>query len=677
MESKIERLIALAIRPLEGNAEFRLSAETELRKAIEAHAADRPKVITEAADSLARADLHPHRGRWPIALYLLTLVVSLPLISDTATQFYRSPWIKSLVSPSSTRVPASLQTPKLSPAQNLLLNGDAHATNAADRWKPLWESDPNNPVYLAVYAGGYFRVHDKLSPEILATAARIDPDNGWFLAMAAAANADAAVKREKRNPKDVKDGKAAVMNIRDEKLLQETLATLHQAALKPRFSSYQTELLRRQIPLLPPRRDWMSQIPLVTHVASMLSPGIPLRKLGNVLAAGADHCAATGDVDGFRQIIADWSDLVRHSTEGGGTIIDLLVAKVTMTSPAANFRDAAKTLGLKADERYFSDLNDRSIREKKARDERYKTEGAENEKLREKGSILGGLAGPFSSSQVMNPPPYTDEEMRPARYADHALVGRALSGVGWTLLVILLPALVFGFRKGSIAALVSRRLLDLLRPWDWVRLIVGGVFFPALWYLAITRLTPLTARDWSVTWSMFVPICGQFGSFFLSLLILPTVIARSVLSKRAAAFGFTPRFPRLGWLAAAAALAGVAAFGAVQFYAGSRLLIILPAMFPLCSVVAWILSGFASGRPLHGLCRATVRRIVLPAWAAGILALALLIPFHYAEEQYWIQRDRVGEISTDAPSMSRYEYQVTQVLRSEVLEMLGNPPALR
>ena len=111
--------------------------------------------------------------------------------------------------------------------------------------------------------------------------------------------------------------------------------------------------------------------------------------------------------------------------------------------------------------------------------------------------------------------------------------------------------------------------------------------------------------------------------------------------------------------------------------ADSKLLLLLLAMFPVCSVVALILSGFAFGRPSQTLRRATVSRIVFPAWVAGMLALALLVPFHYAEEQYWIQRDRMGEISTDAPSTSRYEYQVTQILRSEILEMLGNPPIVR
>lgn len=676
MNPEAERLIDLSIRPLADNAELHLVAEAELRKAIEVHAADRPEALTEAADSLVRADKYPKRGRWKMALYLLTLLISLPLITHTAKQIYRSSGIGNLISPfsASGSRPVTKKIPHLDPAQNLLLYGAEGATNEPDRWKPLWESEPENPAYLAEYAAAYFKAHKELSPEILAAAERIDPDNGWFLALAAAGNAEGAVVREKRSAKDTKDGKAAVMTIHDEKRLQETLAAIHQVVAKPRFTSYQVDLLRQRIPLFPPRRDFLSQVPLIAHVGGMTAPGIPLRKLPDVLAAGAEQCAAKGDVDGFRRIISDWRSLVTRSIKGGDTMIDLLIAKATMTGPAANFRDAARTLGLEEEARYFADLDERSRAEKEARDQRRRTETAAEKIFREKSSILGGLSGPFLGSQVQSPPVQTDEDMRPARYADHALFGRMLSGVGWTLLMVMLPVTIALYRKSPLASRLSRRMIDLLRPWDWVRLFSGGVVFPVIWYLSITRLTPLSAREWSVTYLAFIPVGGQFGSFFLSLLILPSVIASGLLAKRGAVFGLAPRFPWLGWLAAVTALLGVPAFGAIPLYGN---LVAAPVIFPVCSAVAWILFGFAFGRQSHELRRATLGKIVFPAWVAGMLALALLVPFHYAEEQRWIQQDRLGEISIDAPALSRHEYQVTQVLRSELMELMTQADVIR
>lgn len=668
---EVERLIGLATRPLVDNSELRLVAEVELRKAIEAHEADRPGAAAEAADSLARADLHPHRGRWRIALYLLTLLVSLPLISQTVSQVMQSAGIGKIFTSLFSYVAVHGKISNLDARQSLLLYGDDRAGTYSGRWKPLWESDPENPAFLAEYAGNYFSEHKKLSPEILAAAEKVDPDNGWFLAFAAATDADAVVRREKRSADDTKAGRAPVITIIDEKQLEEALRLIHQLAAKPRLTSYQMDLLRQRIVLIPPRQDFVSQIPLLSYVAALRSFNIPFRKLPDLLAAGAQQCAAEGDVEGFQRIIGDWRALVTASATDGGTLLDLLVAKMTMISPAANFRDAALTLGLDEEARYFADVVEWSRKEKEILDQRRRAENSENETLKNKSSILGGLTSPMLANQVLSPPALSDEDRRPARYADHALFGRVLSGMGWTLLGLgVIAAASVRFNKSKLTGGLFRQMTDLLRPSDWMTLVLGGVFFPVIWYLLITRLTPLTAREWAVTFMNFIPLVGQFGSLLLSLLILPTVIASGILAKRGAILGLKPRFPWLGWLAAAAALAGVPVFGAVLLYAGAGNLVLALAFLPLFAMLAWIMSGFAFGQSLHELRRAALGRIVLPVWVSGMLALALLIPFHYAEERRWIQRDRMGEISVDAPAMSRYEYEVTQILREELLQKI-------
>lgn len=676
MNPEAERLIDLATRPLADNAELRLTAETELRKSVERHAAERPEAVKEAVESLERADGRPNRGRWRIALYLVTLLVSLPLVFHTARQLARAVGIARLVS-SIAPTGSAAAPPKvgnLSPAQQLLLYGDEKAGNSADRWKPLWDREPGDPVYLAVYAGAYFRQHGNLSPEILAAAERIDPDNGWFLAMQASAYAERAVVREKRSTKETKEGKAAVMTVRDEKLLEDALVTLHQAAEKPRVSSYQAEFLRRQILLLPPRKDWVSQIPLLIHAASMDEPGIPLRKLPDVLAAGAGQSAVRGDADGFRRIVGDWHAFVKSSATGGETMIELLIAKATISSVAPNFRDAARTLGLEEDARYFEDLDGRIRKDREERDLRRGADDRRSDLMKQKSSIFGGLTAPLLARQVRNPPPYAEDGMRPARYADHALVGRALCGIGWTFLLIWLLVFDAACRKQILSARLSRRMIDLLQPWDWIRIVAGGVIFPVCWYLAITRLSPFGAREWAVTFLMFMPIGGQFLSFWLSLVILPWTIASSILSKRAAVFGIVPKVRWLGWFAAAAALAGVPAFGAVRFYAMPPILAYVPVVLVGSSLVACFLAFVAGGKEGRVLRRATLARILFPAGMTGILTLGLLVPFHYAEEQRWIQQDRWGEITVESPSMSRHEFEVAQVLRKETLEILGAAP---
>lgn len=674
MSSDAERLIELVTRPLADNEELRMSAGEELRKAVEMRGPEGAQEVKDAVETLERADRCPRRGWWKKALYVVTLVVSLPLIFHTAGQVARSTGIAKMAS--STR-PASATVAKnedLSPSQQLLLYGDETAVNSAERWRPLWEQHPGDPVYLAVYAGAYFDVHDEFSPEILEAAEKVDPDNGWFLMMSAAVNAEKAVARGKRSTKETKEGKAAVMTIRDEELLEESLAIIHQAAEKPRISSYHTEFLRRQIPLLPPRKDWESQVPLLVHAGSMPEPGMPLSKLANVFAAGAGQSAARGDVDGFRRIVRDWHAFVKSSAAGGETLIELLIAKATISSVAPNFRDAARILGLEDDARYFEELDLRMRNEREERDKKRSGDYRSSDRMKQKSSIFAGLSAPLAGRQVKNPPPFNEEDLRPARLADHALVGRALCGIGWTFLCLWLLVFVSAYSKGIAVTRLSRRITDLLRPSDWILVVGGGVFLPTLWYLAITRFSPFSAREWSVTFLMFMPVGGQFLSFWLSMLILPWAIASGILSRRAAVFGMVPKFPWLAWFAVGAIMSAVPAFGAVGFLAVSPILVYLPVILVGCSLVACLLAVLAGGGEGRVLRRATLARILFPVGFAGILILGLLIPFHYAEEKRWIQQDRWGEVTAEFPAMSRHEFEVAKILRKETMELLGELP---
>jgi len=223
-------------------------------------------------------------------------------------------------------------------------------------------------------------------------------------------------------------------------------------------------------------------------------------------------------------------------------------------------------------------------------------------------------------------------------------------------------------------------MMDLLRPSDWAWMLLGGIIFPVAWYFAITRLTPLSARDWSLRMTVFIQPGGQFGSMVIAMIILPVLIASHRLSKRGAVFGLKGRFQAFGWVAGIAALLGVPVIGGIMLPDGIGRLCQWVAFGLTGMVAVWLLLGiglcvFRRGK--QALRQASLARILWPVWVCGMLALVMMIPFYYAEERTWIQRDRLSEISTEAPSQSRYEYQVTQILRRETLELLGKLPEAR
>ncbi len=684
MPPEAERLIDLATRPLANNAELQLTAASELRREIEANAAT-PEDLAEAADSLARADQHPRRRYWRAALYLTTLVVSVPMLVHSMRQALGFSYVQELISPQFGSSGPLGETMKwnFSPQQKLLLLGDDNSTNRSDRWKPLWDSEPENPAYLAQYAAAFFSDHKQFSPEILDAAARIDPDNGWFMALAAGGAAEGAVAKQPQTDKEKKDLDTPEWKINDPEKLKESLSLVHQAAEKPRFNSYEADLLKQRIPLLPKRTDCVSQVPPIAYVGSQTSSIIHLRKTLDTMCAGAQECAAKQDVAGFRQIVGDWESLSRKITENGVTLIDLLVAKIYIYGPAENFRDAAQALGLDREAERFSKLHEWKKADREAR--RQSKWGSPSESLiATRGSLFATMTIPMVDRQVKTPPPLTDEDLRPSRYADHALFMRAISLAAMALLGLFAGfAALHRYRQNPLVRSLSARTLDLLRPSDWAWILVGGILPPLFWYLAFIYLTPLTSREWSFKPTGFLQATGQFGSMIVLMMVLSAVLATWRLAKRGAPLGLTTRFRWIGWIATLSAALAVPAFGAImlglspagRMYVPHELFLYLGCAL-LGIPVLWLLVGFCRnvlGSHLHAPRRATLARMVLPAWIFGMLVLAVSIPFHYAGERHWIQQDRLFEVTADAPAMSRYQWDVTQQLRKELLELMEGP----
>ena len=674
-----ERFLDLATRPLADNAELHLAAHAELRAQLEIHAADSPHALAAAADSLARADRHPRRKHWRTALYLTTLLVFLPALGHAVWQYC---FLRQFIHPfflfSQPRPTHPLGTSgharKLTSRQHMILFGNPRANNESDHWRPLWDGEPNNRACLAQYASAYFQDHKQLSPEILAAAERLDPDNGWFPVLAAAGLADGAAEKKRLSPAEAKEGKTPVWIIHHEENLQQALAELHRAAAMPRFTSYHMELLRQRVPLLPPPTDIVSGISLWDYISWQDETTFRFLPLVQPLSAGTQMCAARNDVAGFRRIVHDWQWLASSIVNDRIWLIDTQLARAIVDAPLADFRDAARSLGLDAEASRFEVLKETLWAEKEARNQGLHLQPvvalAET-----RGSLLASMAVPAMARAAHCPPGLSASDLAPGRYADHALFDRLAAIASWAGLGLCAGfAALHRFRHGPLVRALSARLLDLLHPSDWIWLLVGGVVAPFLWHLAITRLTPLGTREWTLNYTGFVSTAGQSASLLVMMVILPVLMARWRLAKRASLLGLTTRMPWPGWSASAAAVAALPVYGAMSTDAGpaSQHFAVIGEVL-IGSAILWLMVGFSRsvfGWRHHALRRAVLARILLPAWFCGMLVFALAIPAHYAEERHWSQQDHILEMSPDMPGVTRYEWQVTQVVRKELLETM-------
>jgi hypothetical protein len=257
---------------------------------------------------------------------------------------------------------------------------------------------------------------------------------------------------------------------------------------------------------------------------------------------------------------------------------------------------------------------------------------------------------------------------------DHELFSRvAAAALCLVFGLMLLAAALYRQRASVLVKRLSRRLEDLLQPADWAWILGGGGGLPMLFYLVIYRLTPLGARDWSIAASAFIVPAGQAAAMGLLMIVLPVLIARWRLAKRGAVLGWHKGRAWMGWTAVICGALSLPVFS-LSFASGKGSEVVMMVASALLGILAlaWLLLGLRavfSKRPAL-LRRVTLSRVLVPAYAFGMLLMAASMPLYHAAEKRWLAQDRLMEITPEAPALSRYEWQVAQALRAENLELL-------
>lgn len=669
-----DRFIELATQPLSDNAELKLAAEGELRRRLNENDS---VAIGVAIRSLESADRHSNRKWWFRSLLIVTAIVSVLAMAQTILQVRKIVLFRT-VSPLGSE--SSILRPALAdgitPQQELLLFGAEGTTSRDDRWKPLWESDPDNPAYFAQYVTTSIQKQKEASPDLLAEANRIDPENGWFLALEAACVTDRVVSIGQFMTQE----EPAKWIVRDPRRFSEALDILHLAASKPRIKSYQDSLMSERMSLLKPRTDFDRQQRRHTLEIAYETPFLHMRNLSRLLSAGAQECAIRGDVDGFRRIIADWEMLSRSLAMSGTCMQDLLYTKEVYNSPSWTFCDAANKLGLYAEaERFWMITNATAPEYCGFRDPAgWKNPGypaGVARSLFPHSSILAANTLSSIVNEVQSRVPITEADLKPGRLADHAMFERACSIAGLILLGTASGLAAFHrFRHGQVCHRLATRLSRLASTADWMWMFAGGIIVPLLCYIIVTRFTPLSFRDWSLRWTVFLVPSAQFGAMVASMLVLPVIIARWRLNRRGAFLGLKSKRMSVGTTAGILSLLAIPAAGIPNFW-GSEI-VMIPVLMLIAFPLIWLITGLLSaalGNRENAIRRELLAILIVPSWIAGACTMAIASPIFYQSERYWIQRDQLLEISAETHGVSRYEWLVTQQLRKELLEMMDQP----
>ena len=653
-------------------------AGQELRAAIE-EAPERPgsDSLDQAAENLEKGGL----PRWFRAtLYSLTVLAvilsAIPLARDL--QRYR---LATFIGYFGTSIPDAFRIPALrlgpdtvgvfgefSQGDQLLLFGDfPKPGRPGEQFKALWDSDPANPAYFAEYVRGLaWSGSTPLPVDYLATADRLDPENAWFRYFAAGVAARKAVQKNPAGPRTSPAGRIPAVMVKDPAKLAEVVTWLEEAARQPRFKSYEGELLAQRIHALPPGDDSLGRLFVENYLTKGPQPSRWIYKpIAETVSVKCHELALAGDTQGFLKVSASWETFLRRAMENPGLPDDNRPLVAGLPEAAKEMMHSAKALGLTEKAAYYQRLASRLQNLRNAASNRLS--GAFDLR-RHSGPDANHLI--FARAQLTHPPALTKDELRPGFRANIARREWLNSAVKGTM--VLVAALYLAgvrFYRGPQVRVLSLSLVRILQPKDYAWILIGGVVLPVL-VLGLTEpLEPNSQHgfDW-----LLDPL--RLALQATLLLVIPIMISIRRLARRLGPLGWKVR----GLSEPVAVSLGVimvlvSRFATPQlqndfWFAASCCMLPFALIYPFLPLGA----SFCPRKTAvlwHTCCRALV-----PAHFLSALLLFALVPCYRAVERHWTKLNVLTKIEPGVPALNRYEHQVQEQVRKNLLELLDAKP---
>jgi hypothetical protein len=678
MADPSEEFIERAVEPFSDNAELQLRAKALLIDQVAASSGT-DEEWESFSSRLQRYDRSPVARRWQSALVAIAIVLFILVVIPSAWGLIRistahlypiggsilpsPPIFIRLAQTDEER--ANKLTAKLTDDERLLVVGDIKKRSLSDRWKALHDRFPESPVYFANYAWAYLHEHGDVPPDFLKTAAEIDPENAYFPYVAAAVLAKGAVKARPQSRMDKAAKKPKEWDILRPADLERALELWRAGNQLPVCKSYQSEMKRDQLAVIPPPTDLSEAITRPVMLAGASYP-LELQRLSQAIAAKAENLATNQDSANFIALLGEWEISAPKLIKGSDGTLEAIISHAFLEGALPNIHDAATRLGLKEEAARTDKIGQGLTAYRATLLAARKAEGAEFLRLR--GGMLSGRGMAFISGQAIAQPPVDDSQLTPARLVDHAGIGQVVAILLVSLLVIVsVLVAIYRFKDGALTKRLGSRLQHLLSSADWAW-IIGGGLAPIIFFQALYYLTPLGGREWGYT-LILIPASIQIGAWAVLLIITPLLMTRWRLSRRMSVFNYRVTNSRLGPLMGIIATAAVILPGVVYvtkkqtwFEAGCVCLMLAA----LWLAVVTLRSIF--GQSSRSIGRQLLARTLIPAYAASILGLVALIPINRAQENYWVKRDL--EVQGTLNSMW-FDQQVAENRKSELLQIIG------
>jgi hypothetical protein len=453
---------------------------------------------------------------------------------------------------------------------------------------------------------------------------------------------------------------------------QDVSSLLKQAALAPSFESHLPELRRKRLSILPPTAAMAEETRVFLYSNSALllpTYGIQLEALVAGFGDETKRLVIAKDTEGLRQLIRAWENLAGRLASSGSTFLDQTIAQSSVRESGRFLQTASADLGLTDEEseisRKLALLTPSVSLSRSSTDSR-----------------------PMSSlAQIMHFGPArwatsTPAEFEPGRRVEYAVAERmACLAAAVLVLFFLAGAAIESFRRGRRLNGLADGLRPLFNPVDLAWTAGLGLVLPALWYLGITRFTPLGLRDIGFSFYSPAPALIQVAAALVFALLTIVQTARWRITRRAGFLALRPRLPWIGWTMAGIAAAVIPLAGIVRAMTGNETRVLqaiaatggLPLLWLLWEAAAVVFSP--RDQALGGVLLS--RRLILPFTALAALLLGAGIPLR-AVERHWHARDPLTRADRENGGMALWEARIVEALRSQILAVFpddAQPPS--
>jgi hypothetical protein len=693
MPDPADAFLDAAVRSFDDNAELQMVAKRELAVILE-DAPVAPDMLAEATRRFDEVDRGggENWGKWCLSAMLLAVA---GLLVWSALGFYQNrKELRCLKKVNDHRL-SGVRTARLwagLPLKDaLLLNNDAGL---------LLKSDRRDPVLFADHLLRKWEREGVPPADILNQAEELDPGNGFHSLLAAAASSGGVnLVRQSR----VKGAPAPLpkWHINDEVRWLECLRLLEQAAAAPRFESYQRDLLRRRLEILPAAGDALEQVTVRSYFAQLGQNHFMLGyKLGSNAAAKADHCLMEGDAAGLRELIGTWDRLSGAMLDDfDGLVLTSTEVSYFAGTPLRGFIASAEGLGMEEEARILRQKrqNLAELSRKPAPPESKEVE----ERMRHRSGnlayhVLGGIGWVSAPAEA---------DLRPGRLADHELMNRVVAFVLSALLVLVCAGVaLYRFRSTTFVRRMSKRIALLFTPVDFAWIIGAGVLLPFAFMQGISRLTPLGGRDGSFIAHGGMITAGQHLTAAVLMLLLPILLGSWRAGRRIGLPGMRSGRNTAGWTAVAGGFLAVLMFGIALFANDSGMLFsaawdgdfntdfleldpfeVAPPAFSwvwiaVLLVGLMIVTLLGSGiraiftRRHHLLRRLVASRVLVPSYACGALLFSLESQLCHEAERHWVAQDRLLMSRPERPGLTEIEFAEVERERAHLREALDPAP---